>query len=182
MHWVICLKNGCLLKASHTHYHCANKLTPPPWNIPGLRKCFSSTTYKKDCCWKAGYLCPENSLSVDPCNAMVLIHPTGMKLPDKNRRHLNTKQRESKLQKCLLRSAQNRRDNNTKESEINNNNVDTVSDYANNCGDVQKRWKKIVLYKESYNYGGKWNLEALKKKIYLFTNGVYNGDVVGNFA
>jgi hypothetical protein len=70
---------------------------------------------------------------------MVLIHPTGMKLPDKNRRHLNTKQREFKLQKCLLRSAQNgREDNNRKESEINNN-ADTVSDYANNCGNVQKR-------------------------------------------
>jgi hypothetical protein len=39
---------------------------------------------------------------------MVLIHPTAMKLPNKNRRHINAKQRELKL-----RSAQNRRrDNN----------------------------------------------------------------------
>jgi hypothetical protein len=58
-----------------------------------------------------------------------------MKLPDKNRRHINTKHREFKLLRC----AQNRReDNNRKEFEINNN-AHTVSDLANNCGNVQKR-------------------------------------------
>jgi hypothetical protein len=70
---------------------------------------------------------------------MILIHSTGMKLPDKNKRHLNTKQRELELQKCLLRSARNRREDNKREESEINNNVDTDSDYANNCVDVQKR-------------------------------------------
>jgi hypothetical protein len=64
---------------------------------------------------------------------MVLIHPTAMKLPNRNRRHLNAKQRVFKL-----RRSQNGIDINRKESEINNN-ADTVSDYANNYGNVQNR-------------------------------------------
>jgi hypothetical protein len=28
----------------------------------------------------------------------------------------------------------------------------------------RKDEKKTALYKESYNYGGKWNLEALKRR------------------
>jgi hypothetical protein len=94
---------------------------------------------EKDCCRKGGHLCLEYSLSVDACNEMVLIDPTGMKLPDKTRRRLHTNKREFKLQKCLRRHSRNRReDNNRNESEINNN-ADTVSDYANDCGNVQKR-------------------------------------------
>jgi hypothetical protein len=107
MEWLICkntdhpsmarIQTRCLSKARRTHYRRANKLIHgvftndlPPKSMSTESAFLVHFTYEK-IVERVG-ICVYNipSLSGDPCNEMVLIHPTGTKLADKNRRRLNT--------------------------------------------------------------------------------------------